>query len=150
MSRQEDPAEPLEVLPAGMPKRYAEYTPVDSAAAVRPPTNVGGFDELVSYFQERGHSLERSAESLATLDQAIDQGLPAGLTRPIGMFYGNLLTHTVPGAHWEVVEEGYPSVRVSRDVAVNVVRIAQRRLTTPNPTLEQNYAHVLEIVQPEP
>jgi hypothetical protein len=79
-----------------------------------PPTNVGGYDELLSYFQERGQTLPRKAESLATLDQAIYDGLPADLARPIGMFYGDLLTHTVPGAHWEVVEEGYPLVRITR------------------------------------
>lgn len=65
------------------------------------------------------------------------------------MFYGDLLTHTVPGAHWEVVEEGYPLVRVTRNVAIDVVHIALRRIATPNPTLEQNYAHVLELVRQE-
>jgi hypothetical protein len=66
------------------------------------------------------------------------------------MFYGDLLTHTVPGAHWEVVEAGYPLVRVTSKVAIDVVRIALRRMATPNPTLEQNYAHVLELVRQEP
>ncbi|WP_354263322.1 DUF6278 family protein [Arthrobacter sp. OAP107] len=86
------------------------------------------------------------AESLATLDQAINDGLTAEFARPIGMFYGDLLTHTVPGAHWEVVEEGYPRVRITRKSAVDVVRVALRRLATPIPTLEQNYAHVVEVV----
>jgi hypothetical protein len=98
MSMPEDPDEPLQKLPAGMPRRYAEYKPVTSDAVVPPPTNVGGYDELLSYFQERGQTLPRKAESLATLDQAINDGLPAELARPIGMFYGDLLTHTVPGA----------------------------------------------------
>jgi hypothetical protein len=150
MSTSEDPDEPLQKLPAGMPRRYAEYKPVTSAAVVTPPTNVGGYDELLSYFQERGQTLPRKAESLATLDQAINDGLPAELARPIGMFYGDLLTHTVPGGHWEVVEEGYPRVRITRNNAVDVVRIALRRLATPEPTLEENYAHVLEVVRREP
>ncbi|MDQ1058772.1 hypothetical protein QFZ23_002673 [Arthrobacter globiformis] len=146
----EDPDEPLQKLPAGMPRRYAEYKPVTSDAVVPPPTNVGGYDELHSYFQERGQTLLRKAESLATLDQAINDGLPAELARPIGMFYGDLLTHTVPGAHWEVIEEGYPRVRITRNNAVDVVRVALGRLATPEPTLEQNYAHVLEVVRREP
>lgn len=66
------------------------------------------------------------------------------------MFYGDLLTHTVPGAHWEVVEEGYPLVRITRKTAVDVVRVALGRLATAIPTLEQNYAHVLELVRQEP
>jgi hypothetical protein len=150
MSISEDPDEPLQKLPAGMPRRYAAYKPVTSDAVVPPPTNVSGYDELLSYLQERGQTLPRTAESLATLDQAINDGLAAELARPIGMFYGDVLTHTVPGAHWEVVQEGYPLVRITRKSAVDVVRVALRRLATPNPTLEQNYAHVLELVRQEP
>ncbi|RAM37218.1 DUF6278 family protein [Arthrobacter globiformis] len=150
MSIPEDPDEPLQKLPAGMPRRYAEYKPVTSDAVVPPPTSVGGYSELLSYFQERGQALPRKAESLATLDQAINDGLPAELARPVGMFYGDLLTHTVPGAHWEVVEEGYPLVRITRKTAVDVVRVALGHLATPFPTLEQNYAHVLELVRQEP
>jgi Family of unknown function (DUF6278) len=145
-----DSAEPLQMLPEGMPRRYAEYRPVIPGNAAPPPPNVGGYDELLDYFQERGQALPRQAESLGTLDQAIIEGLPAELVRPIGMFYGDLLTHTVPGAHWEVVEEGYPLVRVTRNVAIDVVHIAQRRLATPNPTLEENYAHVLDLVREDP
>lgn len=150
MSSPEDPAEPLQKLPPGMPRRYAEHKPVTSDAAEPPPTNVGGYDELLNFFHERRQTLPRKAESLATLDQAIDNGLPAAFARPIGMFYGDVLTHTVPGAHWEVVEEGYPRVRVTRKTAVDVVRVALRRVTTPAPTLEQNYAHVLELLRHEP
>lgn len=150
MRAPDDSGEPLQKLPAGMPRRYAEYKPVTSVAVVPPPTNVGGYDELLSYFQERGQTLPRKAERLATLDQAISDGLSAELARPIGMFYGDLLTHTVPGARWEVVEEGYPLVRVTRSVAIDVVHFALRRMATPNPTFEQNYAHVLELVRQEP
>ncbi|MBD1544454.1 hypothetical protein G9E11_19865 [Arthrobacter sp. IA7] len=150
MSIPEDPAEHLQKLPEGMPIRYAEYRPVPSDAVEPPPTNVGGYEELLGYFQQRGQPLPRTAESLATLDQAINDGLPAELVRPVGMFYGDLLTHTVPGAHWEVVEAAYPLVRVTRNVAIDVVRIALRRMAIPNPTFEQNYAHVLELVRQEP
>ena len=62
------------------------------------------------------------------------------------MFFGDVLTHTIPGAHWEVIEESYPRVRVTRTIAVDVVRIAVRRLAAADPALAQNYAHVLEIV----
>lgn len=150
MSIPEDPAEPLQKLPAGMPRRYAEYRPVTSGAVEPPPTNVGGYEELLDYFQQRGQALPRTAESLSTLDQAINDGLPPELVRPVGMFYGDLLTHTISGAHWEVVEEGYPLVRITSKVAIDVVRISLRRISTPNPTLEQNYAHVLGLVRQEP
>lgn len=150
MGATEESAEPLQKLPEGMPRRYAEYKPVIPGSAAPPPTNVGGYDELLDYFQQRGHTLPRQAESLTALDQAITEGLPAELVRPIGMFYGDLLTHTVPGAHWEVVVEGYPLVRVTRNVAIDVVHIARRRLATSNPTLEENFAHVLDLVRRDP
>lgn len=142
-----DSAEPLQKLPQGMPRRYAAYKAVIPGSAGPLPTNVGGYDELLDYFQERGQALPRQADSLTALDQAFAEGLPAELVRPIGMFYGDLLTHTVPGAHWEVVEERYPLVRVTRNVAIDVVHIALGRLATPNPTLEENYAHVLDLVR---
>jgi hypothetical protein len=151
MSVPEDPSEPLQKLPARLPRRYAEYTAADSDVSVPPPTNVGGYDELLNYFQERGQALPRKTKSLAAIDSAVDgasdKELLAKLGRPIGMFYGDVLTHTIPGAHWEVTEEGYPRVRVTRTVAVDVVRVAIRRLATAAPTLAQNYAHVLEIVR---
>jgi hypothetical protein len=154
MSVPEDSAEPLQRLPAGLPRRYAEYQPVDSDVSVPPPTNVGGYDELLNYFQDRGQILPRGAESLTAIDNAIDgagenESL-AGLARPIGMFYGDVLTHTIPGAHWEVIEEGYPLVRVTRNIAVDVVRVATRRLAISEPTLKQNYAHVMKAVKADP
>ncbi|WP_395403759.1 DUF6278 family protein [Arthrobacter sp. UC242_113] len=149
MNMPEDPDEPLQKLPPGMPRRYAEYKPITSDAMEPPLTNVGGYEGLRGYFQQRGQTFPRTAESLATLDQAINDGLPAELVRPVGMFYGDLLTHTVPGAHWEVVEAGYPLVRVTSKVAIDVVRIALRRMVSPKPTLEQNYAQVLELVRQE-
>jgi hypothetical protein len=145
-----DSAEPLQKLPAGLPRRYAEYKPVDSHMSVPPPTNVGGYDELLRYFRERDQELPRRAESLVVIDNAIDGAGDmdplAGLARPIGMFYGDVLTHTIPGAHWEVIEEGHPRVRVTATGAVDVVRAAIRRLAVADPTLAQNYAHVLEKV----
>jgi hypothetical protein len=100
MSVPEDPAWPPQKLPAGMPRRFAEYKPVTSDAGKPPPTNVGGYEELLDCFQQRGQALPRTAKSLSTLDQAINDGLPPELVRPLGMFYGDLLIHTVSGAHW--------------------------------------------------
>lgn len=144
------PDEPLQQLPPGLPLRYADYKPAPAAPAT-PTTNVGGYDELLAHFRSRGEELPRSKEGLAAVDHLID-GHPdraalGKLVRAIGMFYGDLLTHTVPGAHW--IEEDNPCVRVTRITAVFVVSVAERRLITGIPTLLQNYAHVLEIVASE-
>jgi hypothetical protein len=144
--------EPLQHLPPGIPRRYAEYTPSPDAPAP-PPTNVGGYDELLAHFHSIGHDLPRSEEGLAAVDQLMDgftdRAALAKLVRAIGMFYGDLLTHTIPGAHWEVIEDGSPCVRVTRKTAVSVVPVAEKRLARRTPTLMQNYAHVLEILASE-
>jgi len=144
-----DSDEPLQQLPAGLPRRYAEYKPAPAEPAI-PPTNVGGYDDLLALFRSLGKELPRTKEGLAAVDHLMDghtdRAALAKLVRAIGMFYGDLLTHTVPGAHWEVVVEGDPCVRVTRGTAVSVVYVAERRLTVGIPTLQQNYAHVLEIV----
>lgn len=150
-----DPApswEPLQELPPGIARYYADYKPVRSSAPVPRPTNVGGYDQLLTYFHTLGTELPRSKEGLCVLDRLID-GLDdraslAELAPAIGMFYGDLLTHTVPGAYWEVI--GSPCVRVTRTTAVSVVSIAERRLNIRTPTLLQNYTHVLDIVASEP
>ena len=142
--------EPLQQLPQGLPRRYAEYKPAPAVPAT-PATNVGGYDELLAYFRAVGKELPRSREGLAAVDDLVD-GHPdraalAKLVRAIGMFYGDVLTHTIPGAHW--IEENSPCVRVTRTSAVSVVSVAERRLSVGVPTLLQNYAHVLEMVASE-
>lgn len=149
--------EPLQQLPAGLPRRYAEYKAeykqVQAAATAPPPTNVGGYDELLAHFHSLGQELPRSTEGLAAIDHLLDgptgRAALAKLVRAIGMFYGDLLTHTVAEAHWEVIVEGRPCVRITRETAVSVISVAERRITVGTPTLLQNYAHVLEFVAPE-
>jgi hypothetical protein len=139
--------EPLQQLPQGLPRRYAEYKPA-SAVPATPPTNVGGYDDLLAHFRAVGKELPRSKEGIAAVDELMDghpdRAVLAKLVRAIGMFYGDVLTHTIPGAHW--IEEDSPCVQVNRTTAVAVVFVAERRLTIGIPTLIQNYAHVLEMV----
>ena len=154
MTDPQDPAEPLQELPPGMPRRFAEYRPVDRQQSSPPPTSVGGYDELLAHFHSNGMQLPRSPDGLAAIDNLIDsiddKTSLSALVRPIGMFYGDVLTHTIPGAHWEVIQEGYPLVRVTAKTAVDVVRIAIRRMVTADPTLLQNFSHVMAVIRPEP
>jgi hypothetical protein len=150
MTDAEDSAEPLQKLPPGIPRRYAEYRPADLQTSGPPPTNVGGYDELIAHFRTNGMQLPRSADGLAAIDRLIDskaeQTSLTALVRSIGMFYGDVLTHTIPGAHWEVIQEERPLVRVTARTAVDVVGVAIRRLATAEPTLLQNFSHVQERV----
>lgn len=143
-----DPAEPLQKLPASPPRHFSEYRPVHRTDQAPPPTNVGGYDDLREYFLVRGQELSRTTDGLAAIDaligSAVEDGLDA-LAHPIGMFYGDVLTHNIPGAHWETTG-GSPCVQVTKTVAIDVIGVAERRLGIGHPSLVQNYAHVLELV----
>jgi Family of unknown function (DUF6278) len=146
--------EPLQNLPSGVPRGYAPYKPLEeSTPTLTHPTNVGGYEELVAYFDSRGDELVRSEMGLASIDHHIDEPAErdalARLSRAIGMFYGDLLTHSIPGAHWEVTAGVDPCVRITPSTAVSVVAVAERRLTVGTPTLLQNYERVMEIVTHE-
>jgi hypothetical protein len=139
--------EPLQSLPPGMARRYAEYKPAPDKPSP-PPTNVGGYDELLNYCRRKEVALPRSRDGLVVIDSLIDnQETKRDLTRlttAIGMFYGDVLTHTIPGAHWEVVE--FPMVRISRNTSISVIHVAQRRLDVGMPTLTMNYDHAHGLV----
>lgn len=45
------------------------------------------------------------------------------------MFYGDVLTHTISGAHWKVINENFPEVSIARRTSVSVIEVAQRRLS---------------------
>jgi hypothetical protein len=142
-----DPAEPLQKLPAPPPRYFSEYHSAGPTDQV-PPTNVGCYDELRQYFRVRGQELPRTTDGLAAIDARIDSPVEDGLeslAHPIGMFYGDVLIHNIPGAHWEVTG-GSPCVRVTKTVSIDVMGIAQRRLIKDHPSLVQNFTHVLELV----
>ncbi|MDB5243844.1 MAG: hypothetical protein JWP57_4470 [Spirosoma sp.] len=150
-----DPSqEPLQGLPAGMPRGYAQYKPLQgSAPSPTPLKNVGGYEELVAFFDSRGDGLRRSKQGLTSIDHHIDEPADrttlARLSRAMGMFYGDLLTHSVPGAHWEVTAGVDRCVRITPNTAVSVVPVAERRLTVGSPTLLRNYEHVMKVVTHE-
>lgn len=85
-------------LPAGIPRRYAEYRPATSDGSTLPITNVGGYDELP--FPRETPSIAAHREGLAAIDNLLDDDIGkralAGLVRQIGMFCGDVLTHTIP------------------------------------------------------
>jgi hypothetical protein len=143
----DDTEEPLQSLPPGMARRYAEYKPATDKSSPA-PTNVGGYDELVNYCRGKQVNLPRSRNGLVVIDSLIKNPETKrelmGLTTDIGMFYGDVLTHTIPGAHWEVVE--FPMVRISRNTSISVIHVAQRRLDMGLPTLAMNFDHALDLI----
>jgi Family of unknown function (DUF6278) len=154
MSDPDENEEPLQSLPPGMARRYAEYRPATPGELLPPPTNFGGYDDLLEYCRLKGLSLARSRQGLAVIDSLIESAVNspslAALVRPIGMFYGDVLTHTISGAHWKVINENFPEVSITRRTSVSVIEVAQRRLNLGIPTLTMNYDHALDLVGREP
>lgn len=146
--------EPLQSLPPGMARKYAEYRPVIPGEIKPPPTNVGGYDELLELCRKKGLSIPRSRQGLVAVDSLIgsaeDKASLEALVRPIGMFLGDVLTHTIPGAHWKVINESFPEVTIYRHTSVSVIHVAQRRLTLGTPTLVMNYDRAVDLVGREP
>ncbi len=132
-----------------MARRYAEYKPATDMPSPA-PTNIGGYDELLNYCRGREMALPRSRDGLVVIDSLIANPEAkrdlTGLPTAIGMFYGDVLTHIIPGAHWEVIEEGFPMVRISRNTSISVIHVAQRRLDVGLPTLAMNYDHALDLI----
>jgi hypothetical protein len=149
MPDRDETEEPLQSLPPGMARRYAEYKPATDKPSPA-TTNVGGYDELLNYCRRKEAALPRSRDGLVVIDSMVEdpeaRRALTGLTTAVGMFYGDVLTHTIPGAHWEVVEEGIPMVRISRNTSISVIHVAQRRLDVGLPTLVMNYDHALDLI----
>lgn len=154
MSDPDENEEPLQSLPPGMARRYAEYRPATPGEPLPPLTNVGGYYDLLEYCRLKGLSLARSRQGLAVIDSLIENAENsaslAALARPIGMFYGDVLTHTISGAHRKVINENFPEVSITRRTSVSVIEVAQRRLNLGIPTLTMNYDHALDPVREPP
>lgn len=140
--------EQLQVLPAPSISRTMQYSAAEHAPEDPSIINVGGYESLRETAVGEGLRLRRDARGLRELDDLIDSqpSLLAGLLTEIGMFYGDVLTHTIPGAHWIVRQE--PEVRVAKDVTVLVAEVARRRFELSTPTLTENFRHVLDLTTP--
>jgi hypothetical protein len=150
MPDRDENEEPLQSLPPGMARRYAEYKPASDRPSTR-VTNVGGYDDLLEFCWAKGLSLPRTRQGLAEVDSLIekteDRWILEALVRPIGMFFGDVLTHTIPGAEWKVIREGLPEVKIVRNTSVSVIHVSQNRLNLGVPTLVMNYDHALELIE---
>lgn len=89
MPDRDDTDEPLQSLPPGMARRYAEYKPATYNSSP-PPTNGGGYDELLNYCRGKDAALHRSRDGLVLIDSLIESSGATGdlqeLSAAIGMF----------------------------------------------------------------
>lgn len=148
MGRDDDAtSDDLQELPARAPRRRGQYVSVKPPAENPSITNVGGYDILSDTISSTGLHLTRDQAGLSTLDSQLESA-PSRfkeLGRDMGMFYGDVLTHTLVGSHWVVRDDTRPEVRITETVTVDVVGVGLRRIEAPHPSLVENLRHVLEI-----
>ena len=140
--------EALQRLPAGRNRRYSPLSADKPPAIDSSITNVAGYETLVGVATTAGEVLSRDLEGIRGIERLIDE-LPdsiSGLAHEIGMFYGDVLTHTIVGSYWIVFDEARPEVQVGEGTTVDVVGVAERRLKFGAPSLLENLKHVKKMV----
>lgn len=149
MERKDSGPEPVQELPAGPDRGFGSYFSDEPFEEDRSITNVGGYVALRDLIADSGSTLGRNVAGLRLVDGLIGSAPEStrGLAREIGMFYGDVLTHTITGSHWVVRDPARPEVRITDNVTVDVVGVGQRRTRFGTPTLVEDLAHVLLIAQ---
>ncbi|MEB0000573.1 DUF6278 family protein [Cryobacterium sp. RTS3] len=109
--------------------------------------NVGGYDDLTACGAAAGAKFSCDANGLRTLDDFIDASPQHArdLLGEIGMFYGDVLTHTIAGSHWIVMDASHPEVRIAPGISVDVGRVALSRLESNAWSLVDHYNHAQEL-----
>ncbi|MEC5149382.1 DUF6278 family protein [Cryobacterium sp. GrIS_2_6] len=140
--------EPLQRLPIGMNRKHAQFSTDEPPVVDRSIRNVGGYETLAAVMAVAGVRLSEDVEGLKAVERFIDRYAESirGLDREIGLFYGHVLTHTIVGSHWVVIDEHHPEVRVGEGISVDVFAVAQRRLEFGFPSLVENLAHAEQLV----
>ena len=126
--------EPLERLPAGMNRKHAQFSTDKPPGVDSTIKNVGGYETLAAVMAVAGVRLSRDVEGLKAVERFIDTSPESvrGLAHEIGMFFGDVLTHTAAGSHWVVIDESHPEVRVGEGISVNVIAaVSYTHLTLP-------------------
>lgn len=139
--------EPIQRLPSGISRNRAPYAlgrPQLEDIAIR---NVGGYDDLTICGAAAGAKFSRDANGLRTLDNFIDASPQHArdLAGEIGMLYGDVLTHTIAGSQWMVMDASHPEVQIAPGISVDVGRVALSRLESNDLSLIDHYNHAQEL-----
>jgi hypothetical protein len=122
MSDPDENEEPLQSLAPGTARRHAKYRPATPGEHPPPPTNVGGYDDLLEYCRLKGLSLARSRQGLVVIDSLIESAEKsaslAALVRPAKARKtrgANSSTKLLQKGHEPVSPSGRPTRGVSPD-----------------------------------
>jgi hypothetical protein len=135
----------------GRPRRPARR-PAPRDPSLEPPEcygplgrDIGGYSNLAFALIRLDRTLYVDPGTLPEIDAMIDAN-PEVFERlewELGIFYGHVITHTFLRAQWEPPSGGnQPAVRIGDRLLIEVMAIANRRLTEENVTLERNFAYL--------
>jgi hypothetical protein len=109
---------------------------------------LGRCEQLRTWTRAHGFGLDGVPDDLALLDQALDQasgelGGPLRITvvgNQAGLFLGTVIIATVPGTRWRLWPNGHPVVRLPSSRDLDVVAMANDRVSKGAPLLADVYA----------
>jgi hypothetical protein len=105
---------------------------------------LGRCERLRSWATTHGLALSGAPDDLDLLDQAIDEwdedAQIAALGNEAGLFLGTVIIGSIPGARWRVWPNGHPVVRIALGRELDVVAVANARVSLGAPRLADAYA----------
>jgi hypothetical protein len=116
---------------------------------------LGRCDQLRTWATAHGFELDGVPEDLGLLDQALDQAIDqarrelggplriAAVGNQAGLFLGTVIIATVPGACWKLWPNGHPVVRPPSGRDLEVVALANDRVSKGAPLLADVYAEAV-------
>jgi hypothetical protein len=113
---------------------------------------LGRCEQLRTWARAHGFELDGVPDDLALLDQALDEAIEqasgelggplriAAVGNQAGLFLGTVIIATVPGARWRMWPNGHPVVRLPSSRDLDVVAMANDRVSKGAPLLADVYA----------
>jgi len=113
---------------------------------------LGRCEQLRTWARAHGFELDGVPDDLALLDQALDEAIEqasgelggplriAAVGNQAGLFLGTVIIATVPGARWRMWPNGHPVVRLPSSRDLDVVAMANDRVSKGVPLLADIYA----------
>jgi len=97
-------------------------------------------ERLAGWLSAAGQTLRYDANGLAVVEASIDSwhgnsDVAPMLANEVGTFLGTVLVKVVDGASWHVWPSGHPVVRVIPKRDIDVVDLAERRISSGRPNL---------------
>jgi hypothetical protein len=105
-------------------------------------------DDVPRWASERHIQLSNEPDGLETLDRALDEwatdpAIGHKLGNEVGVYLGNMMVGTVPGARWTVWPNGHPVVGLVSGREVDVTALVSQRLRHVGQSLPEIYSNAL-------